>query len=153
MMHDFREVGPTFVLFAPRVWEQIAADVRARIMDASPLKRRLYEYGMKVGLEALDKGKRSWLADLLLFRALRDRLGFSNLRSAATGGAALGPETFRFFMAMGVPLRQLYGQTETLGPIRSMPRATWISTPSASRSARTSKSGSTTPTTTASARS
>ncbi|WP_158047953.1 long-chain fatty acid--CoA ligase [Skermanella pratensis] len=115
MMHDFREVGPTFVLFAPRVWEQIAADVRARIMDASPLKRRLYEYGMKVGLEALDKGRRSWLAELLLFRALRDRLGFSNLRSAATGGAALGPETFRFFMAMGVPLRQLYGQTETLG--------------------------------------
>ena len=115
MMSDFREVGPTFVLFAPRVWEQIAADVRARIMDASPLKRRLYEYGMKLGLAALDQGKRSWLADLLLFRALRDRLGFSNLRSAATGGAALGPETFRFFMAMGVPLRQLYGQTETLG--------------------------------------
>lgn len=115
MMSDFREVGPTFVLFAPRVWEQIAADVRARIMDASPLKRRLYDYGMKLGLDALDRGKRSWLADLLLFKALRDRLGFTNLRSAATGGAALGPETFRFFMAMGVPLRQLYGQTETLG--------------------------------------
>ncbi|EWY37407.1 AMP-dependent synthetase [Skermanella stibiiresistens SB22] len=115
MMNDFREIGPTFVLFAPRVWEQIAADVRARIMDASPLKRRLYELGMRLGLEALDKGKRSWLADLLLFRALRDRLGFSRLRSAATGGAALGPDTFRFFMAMGVPLRQLYGQTETLG--------------------------------------
>src|SRR3954462_308262 len=115
MMSDFREVGPTFVLFAPRVWEQIAADVRARIMDASPLKRRLYEYGMKLGLAALDGGKRSWLADLLLFRALRDRLGFSNLRSAATGGAALGPETFKFFQAMGVPLRTLYGQTELLG--------------------------------------
>jgi long-chain acyl-CoA synthetase len=48
-------------------------------------------------------------------RALRDRLGFTRLRSAATGGAALGPETFRFFQAIGVPLRQLYGQTETLG--------------------------------------
>mgnify|MGYP002653005198 CR=1 FL=1 len=35
--------------------------------------------------------------------------------SAATGGAALGPETFRFFQAMGVPLRTLYGQTELLG--------------------------------------
>ncbi|HJX27126.1 MAG TPA: AMP-binding protein, partial [Thermoanaerobaculia bacterium] len=55
------------------------------------------------------------VADVLLFRALRDRLGFTRLRSAATGGAALGPETFRFFQAMGVPLRQLYGQTETLG--------------------------------------
>ena len=49
------------------------------------------------------------LADFLLFRALRDRLGFSRLRSAATGGAALGPDTFRFFKALGVPLRQLYG--------------------------------------------
>jgi long-chain acyl-CoA synthetase len=42
-------------------------------------------------------------------------LGFSNLRSAATGGAAMGPETFKFFHAMGVPLRQLYGQTELCG--------------------------------------
>jgi long-chain acyl-CoA synthetase len=47
--------------------------------------------------------------------ALKDRLGFSNLRSAATGGAAMGPETFKFFHAMGVPLRQLYGQTELCG--------------------------------------
>jgi long-chain acyl-CoA synthetase len=115
MMHDFREIGPTFVLFAPRVWEQIAADVRARVLDASPLKRKLYDYGMKLGLQALADGRRSWLADAILFRALRDRLGFSRLRSAATGGAALGPDTFRFFQAMGVPLRQLYGQTETLG--------------------------------------
>ena len=115
MMHDFREIAPTFVLFAPRVWESIAADVRSRIMDASPLKRSLYELGMKSGLGALDQGRHSALADALLFRALRDRLGFTRLRSAATGGAALGPDTFRFFRAMGVPLRQLYGQTETLG--------------------------------------
>jgi len=115
MMADLREIGPTFVLFAPRVWETIAADVRARMMDASWLKRRLYDLGMWLGLRALDRGRRSRLADLLLFRALRDRLGFTRLTSAATGGAALGPETFRFFQAMGVPLRQLYGQTELLG--------------------------------------
>ena len=116
-MADMREVGPTFVLFAPRVWEQIAADVRARIMEASPLKRLAYLVGMRLGMAALDKapGRRSRFADLLLFRALRDSLGFSRLRSAATGGAALGPETFRFFQALGVPLRQLYGQTELLG--------------------------------------
>jgi long-chain acyl-CoA synthetase len=115
MMSDFREIAPTFVLFAPRVWEAIAADVRARVMDASPLKQRLYELGMKTGLAALDNGQRSPVADMLLFRALRDRLGFTRLRSAATGGAALGPDTFRFFRAMGVPLRTLYGQTEMLG--------------------------------------
>ena len=115
MMADFREIAPTFVLFAPRVWEGLAADVRARVMDASPLKQRAFEAGMRMGLVALDAGGRSAVADALLFRALRDRLGFTRLRSAATGGAALGPETFRFFQAMGVPLRQLYGQTELLG--------------------------------------
>jgi long-chain acyl-CoA synthetase len=115
MMADFREIGPTFVLFAPRVWESIAAEVRAKVMDASPFKRRLYELGARLGLEALDRSARSFAADQLLFRALRDRLGFTNLTSAATGGAALGPDTFRFFQAMGVPLRQIYGQTETLG--------------------------------------
>uniref|UniRef100_Q07IT2 AMP-dependent synthetase and ligase n=1 Tax=Rhodopseudomonas palustris (strain BisA53) TaxID=316055 RepID=Q07IT2_RHOP5 len=115
MMNDFREIAPTFVLFAPRVWEGIAADVRARVMDASPLKQRLYELGMKAGLAALANGKHSAFADAVLFRALRDRLGFTRLRSAATGGAALGPDTFKFFRAMGVPLRTLYGQTEMLG--------------------------------------
>jgi len=84
-------------------------------MDASPLKQRLYALGMKIGLAALGLGNRSTLADVLLFRALRDRLGFTRLRSAATGGAALGPDTFKFFQAMGVPLRTLYGQTELLG--------------------------------------
>jgi long-chain acyl-CoA synthetase len=115
MMNDFREIAPTFVLFAPRVWEAIAADVRARVMDSSPLKQSLYELGMKAGLSALARHRHSAVADLLLFRALRDRLGFTRLRSASTGGAALGPDTFKFFQAMGVPLRTLYGQTETLG--------------------------------------
>jgi long-chain acyl-CoA synthetase len=115
MMHDFREIAPTFVLFAPRIWEAIAADVRARIMDASPVKRGLYELGMKTGLAALKRGERSTVAETVLFRALRDRLGFTRLRSAGTGGAALGPDTFRFFRALGVPLRQLYGQTELIG--------------------------------------
>ena len=115
MLADFREIGPHFVLFPPRMWEAIAADVRARMMDSTPFKRWMFDRAMAMGLKALDRGRRSWLADLLLFRALRDRLGFSRIRSAATGGAALGPDTFRFFQAMGIPLRQLYGQTELLG--------------------------------------
>jgi long-chain acyl-CoA synthetase len=115
VMADMREIGPTSILLAPRVWEQMAADMRARMMDSSPLKRAAFEFGMRIGQAALAKGKRSRLADVLLFRALRDRLGFQRLRSAATGGAALGPDTFRFFLALGVPLRQLYGQTELMG--------------------------------------
>ena len=114
-MADMRELGPTFVLLAPRVWETVAADVRSRMMDASPLKQKLFDYGMKKGLAALERGERSKIADIILFRTLRDRLGFTRLRSAATGGSALGPDTFKFFLAMGVPLRQLYGQTELMG--------------------------------------
>src|SRR5215470_19153013 len=90
MMNDFREIAPTFVLFAPRIWESIAADVRARVMDASPLKQGLFDIGMKAGLSALAHGRRSAFADAILFRALRDRLGFTRLRT-------------------------LYGQTELLG--------------------------------------
>jgi len=112
---DLREIGPTHLLLAPRVWEQMAADVRARILDASRVSRWLYDTAMARGLGALERGRRDPLADALLFRALKDRLGLSRVRSAATGGAALGPETFRFFLAMGVPLRQLYGQTELMG--------------------------------------
>ena len=122
MMADMREIGPTFVLFAPRVWEQIAADVRARIMDASALKRWIYNYAMKIGVAAVEQGRVSKWAQVLLFRALKDRLGFSRLRFAATGGAALGPDVFKFFQAMGVPMLQIYGQTE-LGGVYTMHRA------------------------------
>jgi long-chain acyl-CoA synthetase len=114
-MADLREIGPTYLLFAPRVWEQIAAEVRARMMDSSAWKQAIYRWGERRGIAAVERGERSWLADKVLFAALRDRLGFKNLTSAATGGAAMGPETFKFFLAMRVPLRQLYGQTEALG--------------------------------------
>jgi long-chain acyl-CoA synthetase len=56
-----------------------------------------------------------FFADWLLFRPLKDRLGLSKLRSGTTGGAALGPDVFRFFHAMGVRLKQIYGQTEISG--------------------------------------
>src|SRR6185436_20596597 len=81
----------------------------------SALKRWMYDLALKLGLGAAEKGGRSWLADQLLFRALRDRYGFSKLKSATTGGASMGPDTFRFFQAMGLPLKQLYGQTEAMG--------------------------------------
>ncbi len=115
MMSDLREIGPNFVLLAPRVWENIVADVSARMMDSTPFKQKMYKLGMKLANNALDQGKRSKLAEWILLRALRDRLGFSNLTSAATGGAAMGPDTFRYLQAIGVPLKQLYGQTEMCG--------------------------------------
>jgi len=115
-MHDMRELGPSLLLLAPRAWEQLAAQVRARMMDASRLKQWIFELGLRLGMRTIVHGRVSRAAHWLLFRALKDRLGLSRLASATTGGAPLGPETFRFFLAMGVPLRQLYGQTELIGP-------------------------------------
>jgi len=115
LMADLREIGPSFVLLAPRVWEGILADVKARMMDSTPLKQKLFDYAFDIAEKAQAQGKRSWLADTLLMNALKDRLGFTFLKSAATGGAAMGPDTFRFFQTIGVPLRQLYGQTELCG--------------------------------------
>ncbi len=115
-MEDLREIGPHFVLLAPRVWESLAADVQARMMDASPFKRWIYQFCIRRAINSFKQtGQPSKLAYWLIFKPLKDRLGFSNLQSAATGGAALGPDTFKFFLSMGVPLRQIYGQTELAG--------------------------------------
>jgi len=115
LMEDLREVGPTHVLLAPSVWERLSAEVHTRMLDAGRLNQTVFQRCVALGTGALDQGRRSWLADRVLYGALRDRLGFSRLKSAATGGSALGPDTFRFFLAMGVPLKQLYGQTELSG--------------------------------------
>ena len=123
---DSREIGPHFLFSPPRVYESIAAKVAGDIMETTPLKRFLYHRLLPVGYEYVDalfagKTPSAWLrlkyflADQGLFRALRDRLGFSRMRSATTGGAALGPDIFRFFHALGVNLKQIYGQTEIAG--------------------------------------
>jgi long-chain acyl-CoA synthetase len=115
VMSDIREIGPSFLLLSPRVWETIAADIRARMMDASKWKQWIYHWGVKRGMKTIEDGIIDPLANRFLFAALRDRLGFSRLKAAATGGAAMGPDTFKFFQAMGVPLKQVYGQTEAMG--------------------------------------
>ena len=123
---NIREIGPNVMFAPPRVWESLTSTVQVKIMDTTPFKRFMYERCMPVGRRVADLrfGKKPVplglrvlyrLAHWALFRALKDRLGFSNIRSASTGGAALGPDVFRFFHAIGVPLKQIYGQTEISG--------------------------------------
>ena len=114
MFDDLREIGPTFLLLGPRTWEQIAADIRSKVMDSSYLKRNLFKFFSSLKNRTNNSIVRV-LCEYFLFSSLRDQIGFSFLKSAATGGAALGPDTFKFFVNMGIPLRQLYGQTEQLG--------------------------------------
>ena len=126
VMENIREIGPHVIFAPPRVWEGLTSSVQVRIMDTTPFKRFLYERCMPLGERVADLtfAKKpvplAWRAlhrvgHALLFRALKDRLGLSRVRTASTGGAALGPDVFRFFHAMGVPLKQIYGQTEIAG--------------------------------------
>lgn len=125
-MADLYEIGPHVVFSPPRVWEQLSRSVMVKHLDASWFKRFIYQLCMPIGYQMADfhfekkSPPLAWklmygISYLLLFRALKDRLGFSNIRSATTGGAALGPDVFRFFHACGLNLKQIYGQTEISG--------------------------------------
>jgi long-chain acyl-CoA synthetase len=123
---DLREIGPHIMFSPPRVWENLCSSVQVKVMDASFLKRWVFNTCVPIGRKWSEykfekKAPPVYLKILYLvayvavFKALKDRLGFSNIRSATTGGAALGPDTFKFFHALGISLKQIYGQTEISG--------------------------------------
>ncbi|MCS7067773.1 MAG: AMP-binding protein [Meiothermus sp.] len=124
LREDVKEVQPDFYLAPARLWEDMAAIVRSRMEDADGLKKAVYSWGMGVLLECAQREFRKEpigfglnlaraLAYPLVARPIRARLGLAACRIAATGGAPLGPEVFTFFRALGVDIRQVYGQSET----------------------------------------
>ena len=123
---NVREIGPKMMFSPPRIWENLVSTVQVKIEDTTPLKRRIYDWAINVGYEMADlrfqKERPSpgqkfkyWVADWTIFQEIKDQLGLRHLERAYTGGAALGPDIFRFFHALGVNLKQVYGQTEASG--------------------------------------
>jgi long-chain acyl-CoA synthetase len=128
VQRDLRELGPTIALAPPRIWENLLASLRIRAADSSPLKRQTFEFfrGLAERTELLrTEGKRPSLArriglalgDFLVYAPVRDQLGLSRARHVYTGGAPLGPETFRFFRSFGINLKQVWGATELAGVV------------------------------------
>ena len=126
VQQNIREIAPQVLFSPPRIYEQMVRTVQVRYLDASRVKRRIYEWAMRIGERIADlklaKKPISWwlralgnLADLAVHKKLRDHLGLVRVRRAYTGGAALGPDHLRFFHAIGVNLKQIYGQTEIAG--------------------------------------
>ncbi|MEM6971494.1 MAG: AMP-binding protein [Pseudomonadota bacterium] len=123
MMHDLRELGPTYYFAPPRVFENLLTTVMIRIEDAGWIKRRLFHHfidhakrlaeKIKAG-EAPGAGDRlqSWLGELLVYGPLKNVLGMSRVRVGYTAGEAIGPDLFNFYRSIGINLKQLYGQTE-----------------------------------------
>ena len=122
--HDLREVAPTFYLAAPRSWDQMLTNVQVRMEDSTRLKRAFYAFFMGIAVASerarlegrepsLPQRLLRPLGELIVCGPIRDQLGLSRLRHAFTGGEAIGEDTFIFYRALGVRLRQLYGQTES----------------------------------------
>ena len=125
-MEDLKEIGPHFMFGAPRIYETIRSQIWLKIDESYWLNRAVYHFFMKVGEDAAGyrmAGKQmpvqlrflAWLGKQMIFRPLVNQIGFLRLRRAYTGGAALGPELFTFYQAIGVNLKQIYGQTEIVG--------------------------------------
>jgi long-chain acyl-CoA synthetase len=123
---NIREIGPHVMFAPPRMYEQMTRTVQVKHLDSSWIKRTFFNLAMKIGYHVADlKFEKKpipfvWrlqglLAHALVFKKLRDHLGLSHIRNAYTGGAAMGPDHFRFFHALGVNLKQIYGQTEIAG--------------------------------------
>jgi len=123
VQRDLRELGPSALLAPPRIWENMLTELQIKAADASPLKRRVYDYfralaerrellkserkrippGMRIGYR---------LGEFLVYGPVRDQLGLRNARWCLTGGAPLGADIFRFFRSFGINLKQIYGATE-----------------------------------------
>ncbi|UCG63945.1 MAG: AMP-binding protein [Deltaproteobacteria bacterium] len=124
--HNIREIGPHVMFAAPRLYEGLTRQVQVKYLDSTWIKRKAYELATKIGYHVADlkfeKKPIAWywkalnyFAYVTMQKKLKDHLGMSRLRHAYTGGAAMGPDHFRFFHALGVNLKQIYGQTEIAG--------------------------------------
>ena len=132
VQRDLRELGPSTLLAPPRIWENMLTSVQVRAADATPLKRRTFEYFRAAAERAeilRSEGQSvptalrlaTALGEFFVYGPVRDQLGLGRAKFALTGGAPLGPDTFRFFRSIGVNLKQVYGSTETTGLVSLQP--------------------------------
>jgi long-chain acyl-CoA synthetase len=128
---DLRDVQPTIFGGVPRVWEKMLATVEIRMADASRTKRALYRYAVREGRRLAPKRMkgplsppdrvRAALASALALRSVREKLGLSRTRIAVCGAAPIAPQVLEWFWALGIPVYEIYGQTENTAICTFMP--------------------------------
>ncbi|RJR27532.1 MAG: long-chain fatty acid--CoA ligase [Desulfobacteraceae bacterium] len=123
---DLLELQPYYFGGTPAVWEMIISTIQAAMDNADFFKRGCYRLAMKYALkrtEAELTGKRPGIwtrllgppADFLVIRPLKNKVGLGRVKMAITGGGAISPEVFKYFKALGLDLRQVFGQSECSG--------------------------------------
>jgi len=124
---NLREVSPTVFCSVPRIWEKFASMIEIRMSDSTIVKRAFYRAAIKVGLRHVRTRKKTgkrfllsllyWPLYWLVLYHLKRQVGLERVRWAVCGAAPASPELFQYFNALGVPLREGYGQTESTGVI------------------------------------
>jgi len=124
VLHDLREIGPTYFFAPPRIWEAILTSVMIRIEDAAAPKRAMVRFFLAVARRVEERrlarrpaslGDRALyaLGRALVYGPLRDNLGMRRIRIAYTAGEAISPELLGFYRSLGVNVKQVYGMTES----------------------------------------
>ncbi len=123
VQENIREIGAQVLFWGPRNWESVNRLIQAKIIDTTAFNRFLYHLFLPVGYKIIDdwaarkKPNLLWrflyfLAYWAVFRDLKDKVGLSKIRVAYTAAAPISPDIIRFFQAIGVNIKQLYGGSE-----------------------------------------
>ncbi|QWG12857.1 AMP-dependent synthetase/ligase [Bradyrhizobium sediminis] len=129
---NLREVQPTAFLAVPRVWEKFYSGITIALKDATPFQNWMYRQALAVGYRQTEYKLQGDAAPLslrlanqaaywLVFRNIRRMLGLDRCRLAFTGAAPISPDLIRWYLALGIDMREVYGQTENCGVATVMP--------------------------------
>jgi long-chain acyl-CoA synthetase len=128
LFQNVREISPTYFASVPRIWEKLASTVELRMADSTRLKRAAYRVAVTLGRRHARRRRAGEPVGPLLalgyalaywgvLYPLKRRLGFDRTRIAVCGAAPASPELFEYYHALGIPLVEGYGQTESTGVI------------------------------------
>lgn len=134
VMQNMVEISPTIGYAVPRIWEKYYSGIMIKMDDATWLKRQVFKTALKIGNRRADCVMNGihpgvfqevlfFLSWICVFRKLKERMGFENMRVAISGAAPISKDVLRFFQSIGMNLIEGYGQTEgtgvaTLSPLK-----------------------------------
>jgi long-chain acyl-CoA synthetase len=129
---NLREVQPTAFLAVPRIWEKFYSGITIALKDATTFQNWMYrnalaignrmtEYKLQGDTPPLSLRMANRAAYWLVFRNIRRMLGLDRCRLAFTGAAPIAPDLIRWYLALGLDMREVYGQTENCGVATIMP--------------------------------
>ncbi len=128
VQQNIREIAPDALLYNSRLWESLVSTIQVRMIDSTWINRFLYRIFLPIGYKVADLEFEKKpvplhlrflyaLGRVAIFKPLLSQFGLHKARTTYTSGAALSPDVFRFFRALGLPLRQIYGSTEVTGGV------------------------------------